>query len=394
MELTPGYKQTEVGVIPKDWTVKSVHEFATVQTGPFGTLLKAAEYSLRDGVPLISVGEIREGSLKITDHTPRVSDMVTRRLPQYLLKCGDIVFGRKGGVERSALIRKAQDGWFLGSDGISIRPSQDCHSEYLALQFRSARVQSWLRQHAIGTTMPSLNQGILNSVVIPVPPTKAEQEAIAETLSDTDTLIESLEQLVAKKRQMMQGVMQQLLTGKRRLPGFNDDWVERSLGQIAPLQRGFDLPTTQLATGPYPVVYSNGVLNYHKAFQAKGPGVVTGRSGTIGAVTFVESDFWPHNTALWVTSFRDNDPKFVFYLYTLIGLEQFATGSGVPTLNRNDVHAHKADVPRTKTEQVAIAEVLTQLDAQLAALDLKIAKVRQLKKGMMQELLTGRTRLV
>lgn len=129
--LREGYKQTEVGVIPEDWEVKLLHEFASIKTGPFGTVLKASEYSAGDGVPLISVGEIREGFLRITDHTPRVSETVTRRLPQYVLKAGDIVFGRKGGVERSSLIRLPQEGWFLGSDGISVRPSRDCHDEYL-----------------------------------------------------------------------------------------------------------------------------------------------------------------------------------------------------------------------------------------------------------------------
>ena len=153
MELRPGYKQTEVGPIPLDWQTHAVHEFAVIQTGPFGTLLKASEYSAGDGVPVISVGEIRDGFLRITPHTPRVSAIVTRRLPQYVLRKGDIVFGRKGGVERSALIRHSQEGWFLGSDGISVRPSQRCHDEYLALQFQGARVKTWLLQNAIGTTM-------------------------------------------------------------------------------------------------------------------------------------------------------------------------------------------------------------------------------------------------
>ncbi len=123
MGVRPGYKMTEVGEIPEDWGVMSVNRFCTIKTGPFGTLLKASEYSESDGVPLISVGEIQQGALRITDHTPRVSEVITRRLPQYVLRKGDIVFGRKGGVERSSLIRKGQEGWFLGSDGIAIRPS-------------------------------------------------------------------------------------------------------------------------------------------------------------------------------------------------------------------------------------------------------------------------------
>ena len=111
-------------------------------------------------------------------------------------------------------------------------------------------------------------------------------------------------------------------------------------------------------------------------------------------MTFVEQDFWPHNTSLWVTSFKGNDPKFVFYLYTRIGFERFATGSGVPTLNRNDVHAFKVRLPSSKAEQTAIATTLSDMDAGIAALEAKLATARQLKEGMMQELLTGRTRLI
>jgi type I restriction enzyme S subunit len=166
------------------------------------------------------------------------------------------------------------------------------------------------------------------------------------------------------------------------------------LGDVCPLQRGFDLPTTQLQSGIYPVVYSNGVLNYHSSSLVKGPGIVTGRSGTIGNVHFIESDFWPHNTSLWVTSFKGNLPKFIYYLLTSVNLNRFSTGSGVPTLNRNDVHAHGASVPPSIEEQTAIAAILSDMDAEIAALEAKLAKARQIKEGMMQELLTGRIRLI
>ena len=157
---------------------------------------------------------------------------VLRRLPQYVLEKGDIVFARKGGVERSALVREENDGWFLGSDGIRIRPSKECHGEYLALQFQSHRIQEWLLQNAIGTTMPSLNQEILRKAAVPLPPTKAEQQAIAETLSDADALIESLKELIAKKHHLKQGAMQELVTGAKRLPGFTGEWKTRPLGEV------------------------------------------------------------------------------------------------------------------------------------------------------------------
>jgi type I restriction enzyme, S subunit len=244
------------------------------------------------------------------------------------------------------------------------------------------------------TSIAHLPKDEFEKVPIPLPPTKVEQEAIADALSDADTLIESLEHFIAKKRQLKQGAMRELLTGKRPLPGFSGEWKAAPLGEVAPLQRGFDLPNSRLRQGPYPVVYSNGILGYHVTYQVKGPGVVTGRSGTIGAVHFITEDFWPHNTSLWVTSFRGNDPKFVFYLYTIIGFERFATGSGVPTLNRNDVHAFRVKIPASKSEQTAIASILTDMDAEITALEAKLTKARQIKQGMMQELLTGWIRLI
>ena len=169
-------------------------------------------------------------------------------------------------------------------------------------------------------------------------------------------------------------------------------WTLSPLREVAPLQRGFDLPTSQIRPGQYPVVYSNGVLDHHCQFMVKGPGVVTGRSGTLGRVQFVEEDYWPHNTSLWVTSFCGNDPKFIYYLYNYIGLDRFRSGSGVPTLNRNDVHQHLVACPPVG-EQRAIVEVLSDVDGLLDALGSLIIKKRVIKSATMQQLLSGVSRL-
>lgn len=154
------------------------------------------------------------------------------------------------------------------------------------------------------------------------------------------------------------------------IPG---DWEVKKLYEAAPLQRGFDLPTTNLKSGKYPVVYSNGILNYHSNFIAKGPGVVTGRSGTIGKFQYITQDYWPHNTTLWVTNFKDNNPKFIYYLYSSIRINRFGSGSGVPTLNRNDVHELMICLPKPD-EQRAIANALSDMDALITSLDKLIAK--------------------
>lgn len=170
------------------------------------------------------------------------------------------------------------------------------------------------------------------------------------------------------------------------------EWEVKKVIDFAPLQRGFDLPTDKVVKGKYPVVYSNGILNYHYEYKAKGPGVVTGRSGTIGKVTFVESDYWPHNTSLWVTDFKGNNPKYVFYVYGYMDLSKFASGSGVPTLNRNDVHISKVAVPSIE-EQNAIVKLLELWDTAIEKQSELIEKLALRKRALMQQLLTGKKRL-
>jgi type I restriction enzyme, S subunit len=159
----------------------------SIKTGPFGTVLKACEYS-NSGVPLISASEVGNGVLQIHERTPRVDAVVVDRLPEYVLRLGDIVFGRKGAVNRSAWVREHEDGYFLGSDGIRVRFGHVSTSRFMAFQFRSAEVRDWLIQHAAGTTMASLNQKILERLPVMIPDRRT-QDAVAEVLGALDDKI-------------------------------------------------------------------------------------------------------------------------------------------------------------------------------------------------------------
>ena len=164
-------------------------------------------------------------------------------------------------------------------------------------------------------------------------------------------------------------------------------WIQKKLEEVAPLQRGFDLPSDLIRPGNIPIVYSNGIQKYHEVGMATAPGLVTGRSGTIGKLHFIESgDYWPHNTSLWVTSFNGNVPRFVFYLYDSIGMSRFSSGSGVPTLNRNDVHAFGVSIPSSSAEQQKVADCLSSLDELIAAQARKVDVLKTHKKGLMQQL--------
>lgn len=141
-----------------------------------------------------------------------------------------------------------------------------------------------------------------------------------------------------------------------------------------------------MTPGPYPVVMSNGIGGWHSKYMVKGPGVVTGRSGTIGSLHYIEQNFWPHNTSLWVTSFNGNEPRFIYWLYASIGLERFGSGSGVPTLNRNDVHDLQVGFPCDVVEQRRIGTFFSCLDHLITLHQRKYDKLCTVKKSMLDKM--------
>lgn len=176
----------------------------------------------------------------------------------------------------------------------------------------------------------------------------------------------------------------------RRIP---EDWRIAPLGEVVTFQRGFDLPQRDRNDGSVPIISSAGPTGLHDQAMAEPPGVVTGRYGTIGEVFFIETPYWPLNTTLYVRDFHGNDCHFVYYLLHTFDFETFSGKSGVPGVNRNDLHAETVALPARGEEQRAIATALSNADALLDALDRLIAKKRDLKQAAMQQLLTGQARL-
>jgi type I restriction enzyme S subunit len=180
-----------------------------IKTGPFGTKLKAAEYT-ETGVPVISVGEIRLGKIVLHDRTPRVNRGVTDRMPEYVLEEGDIVFGRKGGVERSACVTKAQAGWFLGSDGIRLRLPTNCNRRFIGYQLLSPMHKKWILSQAVGTTMPSLNQKIIERIPIAVC-SLHQQQTVVEQLDALTEQTQRLATLYTRKLAALEALKKSLL---------------------------------------------------------------------------------------------------------------------------------------------------------------------------------------
>jgi type I restriction enzyme, S subunit len=172
----------------------------------------------------------------------------------------------------------------------------------------------------------------------------------------------------------------------------NKTWRKLSLGEVIMLQRGYDLPHRDRKHGTIPIISSSGNIDTHNEARATGPGVVTGRYGTIGEVFFISEDFWPLNTTLFVRDFKGNNPLFISFLLRTIDYQSYSGKSGVPGVNRNDLHEINVSLPPLH-EQHAIATALSDVDALIASLNKLIAKKRDIKQATMQQLLTGKTRL-
>ena len=140
-----------------------------------------------------------------------------------------------------------------------------------------------------------------------------------------------------------------------------NNWKTYKLGEVATLQRGFDLPNTKRSEGKYPVIAASGFSTWHNEFKVKAPGVTTGRSGTLGQVHYVKDDFWPLNTSLWVKDFNGNNERFIYYFLQTLNFEEYNSGTSVPTLNRNDVHKLDVTIPDL-LEQQSIASILSAID--------------------------------
>jgi type I restriction enzyme S subunit len=232
-----------------------------------------------------------------------------------------------------------------------------------------------------------------------VVPSIKEQKKIADILNAVDEDIQKVDSIISKTERLKDGLMNDLFAKGVRHKAFRnttiglipDKWKIKTFEEFATLQRGFDLPVTERTHGKYSLVTSNGVTDTHNEYKVKAPGVITGRSGTLGNVFYVENDFWPLNTTLYIKDFHNNHEKFVYYKIQHFNLKRFGTGTGVPTLNRNIVHKEIIAVPEY-SEQVEIAEVLTSIDEKISLSKQLKTKLTELKKGLMSDLLSGKVR--
>jgi len=408
-----GYKQTEVGVIPKDWEVQQLGENASFRTGPFGSALHKSDY-INDGVPIVNPMHIVDGKIEPT-RTMSITEQAAKKLSVFQLKPGDIVIGRRGDMGRCAVVLEHQSGWLCGTGSMIIRPLS-FDAGFLQRVLSSPRVISDIEDASVGTTMVNLNQSTLSRLSAQLP-SVPEQRAIATALSDMDALLDGLDRLIAKKRDLKQAAMQQLLTGQTRLPGFEGEWEVKRLGDEAIFLKGKGLPKTALDLhGTEPCVH------YGELFTQYSEEINSTLSRTSNSpdhfrsiandVLMPTSDVTPRGLAKASCVMQDRvvlggdilvirtNPERVngVFLSYVIRSEaaqvlSLVTGTTVFHLYGSDMKKFVFSIPPLE-EQIAIVNVLSDSGAEIDALEQRRSKTAALKQAMMQELLTGRTRLV
>lgn len=398
--IKKGYKQTDLGVvIPEDWDLRKLKAIAEVKTGPFGSSLHQKDY-VNDGTPIITVEHLGEHGL-VHRNLPMVSDHDKKRLSSYWLQTGDIVFSRVGSVDRNSLVKEIENGWLFSGRLLRIRlnPKEVCPA-FLSYYFHQEPTKQRIRSVAVGQTMASLNTKILKDVEVILPPTRTEQTAIATVLSDTDALIEHMEKLIAKKEAIKHGAMQELLTGKKRLPGFSGKWEVKKLGVICYFDKGVQVNRSKLAkTGKYPVL--NGGIEpsgYSEQWNTEGKTITISEGGnSCGFVNFSIQRFWCGGHC-YAVKIIDKNVNLLFLYQKLKHNEEnimsLRVGSGLPNIQKKSLLNFELEIPIYFEEQTAIAIVLNDMDDEIEQLEQKRDKYKMIKQGMMQELLTGKIRLV
>ena len=409
MGVRPGYKQTEVGVIPEDWEVKPLSQVSDkIMVG----IASAATHAYRaKGVPLFRNQNIKSGRLDDSDLL-FIAPEYESSFRNKRLQGGDLLTIRTGYPGVTAIVPQQYDGAQSFTTLITRPKKNEVDGPYLCHFINSEKGQKFFSQSQIGGAQKNVNAGTLRGMLVPLP-SHPEQRAIAEALRDVDGLLAALDRLIAKKRDLKQAAMQQLLTGQTRLPGFHGEWEVKQIAEIAT-----STPDKNSGGATLPVLTCSKHLGFvdslgyfkNQVFSKDLSTYKIIRRGQIGypANHIEEGSIGLQDlydvavvSPIYVV-FSVVESVNSFFLHRVLKLESYREKFKVATTSSVDRRGSLRWPAFSKItvalppppEQTAIAEVLSDMDAELATLEQRREKTRLLKQAMMQELLTGRTRLV
>ncbi len=426
MEVRKCYKQTEVGVIPEDWDVKKLGD-CLIKTPRYGIGAAAVEYS--DRLPkYIRITDISDDGQYIPSKIVSVDNPFSEN---YYLSSGDLVVARTGASVGKSYLYKPKDGPLVFAGFLICLSSNDniLLPQYLGSYCKTASYWNWVKVTSMRSGQPGINGKEYARLLIPIPPLP-EQTAIAEALSDTDTLITSIEKLIVKKRNIKQGTMQELLTGRRRLPGFSGKWETKKLVELFNFSGGYSASREHLSSEGICYLHYGDIHGATKTYidieheflnipklQIR-LNLISGKSLlNDGDVVFVDASEDDEGTSRHVVVKNQNGIPFISGLHTIVAKSKddcidngfkrycfqsdvikkqfiyYAVGTKVSGISKRHIVKIELSFP-SKTEQSAIASILSDMDYEIESLEQKLNKYKAIKQGMMQELLTGKTRLI
>jgi type I restriction enzyme S subunit len=401
--MKAGYKQSEVGVIPEEWEIEQLSEISKKITDGEHVTPKRTTH----GYYLLSARNVLDGRVDVSDVDYVGTDEYIRIKQRCGPEAGDILISCSGTIGRVTVVPPRFECVLVRSAALAKLDRSTVDSYFIQYWLQANNAQGQIYNSVNQGAQPNLFLNHIERLKCPIPPLP-EQRAIAGALSDVDALLGALDQLIAKKRDLKRAAMQQLLTGQTRLPGFHGEWKSKSLDTICSLINGRAYNLTEWKTSGTPVIRLQNLTGGESYYYSNLSLPAHQYCGYGDLLYMWSATFGPHiwkgekaifHYHIWKVEPRAEiaDKSFIYHkLHEItVGLRQRATNGGTMLhLTKASMEKLPVMIPPTKDEQTAIAEVLSDMDAELAALEQRRAKTRALKQGMMQELLTGKTRLI
>ena len=401
VKIPEGYKQTEVGVIPEDWDSIKVQDVCD-----FIVPGRNKPQKFDGDIPWITTPDLIDGRAVFFSRSRlKISKEVAKTVGSKIVPAGSVIMSCVGEL---GLVAIAGVNIVINQQLHAFLPSKKIDNYFLMYALKDQ--ESYFHGAATKTALPYLNKDNCNATPLPLPSIQ-EQTAIATALSDVDNLIQSLEKLIAKKEAIKTGTMQQLLTGKTRLPEFAthddgspkgfkqtelgripEDWEVSSLGDLSvQIKSGKNIKDK---SGIYPLYGSTGQIGKCKIPSYNQEAILVARVGAnAGRVNFVDGKYGVSDNTIIINTNSDNSIQFIKSWLVQKDLNTLVFGSGQPLITGTQLKNLLILSP-SKNEQTAIATTLSDMDAEIQTLQQRLAKTKDIKQGMMQQLLTGKVRLV
>ncbi len=387
--------------LPKGWEEVTLSEVCTkIQDGNYGTFYPKSHEFLESGIPFLTSKAIGSNGILIPSKIDYISPEKHAELKKAHLKLNDILFTNRGAnVGAIGIVEENISHGNIGPQLTLLRANEKITPNFLLYSMRSSLVQKQIESNDSGSAMNFFGIKETSKFKLYLPPIE-EQKKIADILSTFDKKIAFVEENINATEELKKGLMQKLLTEgightefkESELGRIPESWEVGKIMDILTIKYGKSQKEVENPNGDYPILGSGGLMGYANSYLYDKPSVLIGRKGTIDKPQYIEKPFWTVDTLFYSDIKLDNLPLFVYYLFLTIDWRKYNEASGVPSLSVNNIHNIKISIPPLE-EQKQIAEILSTVDKKLENLKEKKQSFEELKKGLMQKLLTGEVRV-